>query len=147
MSLDYRLDNIADNETLCWETYTGTRDEMVALVARCTFMGPDWAWTDDAQTSVTRLSPTTSTLIFLSMQAGLGSITEKNWREFYTRVRMIEAVLGAMRASEAGAVYFTPDEVRSHVGLVTNVSDESKAKFNAKIARIVRENAERTLRA
>ena len=32
MSLDYNLTKIADRDTLCWETRTGTPEEMVALV-------------------------------------------------------------------------------------------------------------------
>ena len=146
MSLDYNLTKIANRDTLCWETYTGTHEEMAALVARVTFMGPDWAWTDASHTSVTRRSVTTHVLIFASMHVGFGSITEKNWEAYFERLSTVEQVLGPFRTSEEGPVFFTPDDVKAHIGLSTNVGAESPAKFNAKVARWRRENAAQTSR-
>jgi hypothetical protein len=146
MSLDYNLTKIANRDTLCWETRTGTPEEMAALVARVTFMGPDWAWTDDSKTSVTRRSVTTHVLIFASMHVGFGSITEKNWEAYFERLSTVEQVLGPFRTSEEGPVFFTPDDVKAHIGLSTNVGAESPAKFNAKVARWRRENAAQTSR-
>ena len=131
MSLDYNLTKIADRDTLCWETRTGTPEEMVALVARCTFMGPDWAWTDDKQTSVTRMGVTTHCLLFAGIHVGLSAITEANWQAYFE--------------SEEGPVFFTAEDVKAHIGLSTNVGHESPAKFNAKVARWHRENAARAL--
>lgn len=146
MSLNYDLTKIVDRNTLCWETFTGTPEEMNARVMRCTFMGPDWSWTDSTKTSVTRMSVTTHCLIFASMNVGMRQITEANWEEFYTRLSTVEQVFGAFRQNEEGPAYFTPEDVKAHIGLSTNVGDESKAKFNAKVARWHRENARKSLR-
>lgn len=146
MSLDYNLTKIANSDTLCWETYTGTPEEMAALVARCTVVGPDWAWADAAHTRVTRMDVTTHCLIWASIHVGLRGITEKNWEEYYTRLSTVEQVLGAFRQSEEGPVVFTAEDVKAHIGLSTNVGDESPAKFNAKGARWRRENARKPLR-
>ena len=146
MSLDYNLTKIADRDTLCWETRTGTPEEMVALVARCTFMGPDWAWTDDKQTSVTRMGVTTHCLLFAGIHVGLSAITEANWQAYFERLSTVEQVLGPFRQSEEGPVFFTAEDVKAHIGLSTNVGDESPAKFNAKVARWHRENARKSLR-
>jgi hypothetical protein len=142
MSLNYNFTKIVNADTLCWETYTGTTEELEALVRRVTFMGPDWSWA-----SVTRMSVTTHCMIWASIHVGLSGITEKNWQEFYTRLSTVERTLGAFRSDEARTpVFFTPEDVRAHIGLSMNVGDESKAKFNAKIARWHRENARKALR-
>lgn len=146
MSLNYNLTKIANADTLCWETYTGTPEEMAALAARCTFMGPDWSWTDDSKASVTRMSVTTHCLIWASIHVGLSGITEKNWQEFFERLSTVEQTLGAFRKGSEGPVFFTPEDVKAHIGLSLNVADESKTKFNAKIARWHRENARKLLR-
>jgi hypothetical protein len=145
MSLNWNLNDIPGHDTLCWETYTGTPEEMAALVERMFFTGPNWEWTAD-KTAVSRMSTTTHTILLLSMQVGLGRITEVNWREWYTRLSMIEKLYGPMRATSDGPVFLTPDEVRAHIGLRVNVADETKAKFNARMARFLREQASRALR-
>ena len=147
MSLNYDLSNIRDRDIVCWETYTGTPEEMAALVARCTFFGPDWAWTDEyTKTSVTRMSVTTHVLIFASMHVGLSRIDEKNWEAYFERLSTVEQVLGPFRRSDEGPVFFTPEDVKAHIGLKTNVGDEPTRTFNAKVARWHRENARKLLR-
>lgn len=146
MSLNWNLNDIPDHMNTCYETFTGTPEEMAALVERMSFTGPNWAWTAD-KSAVERVSTTAHAIILLSMQVGLGRITEANWREWYTRLAMIEKLYGPMRATSDGPVFFTPDEVRAHIGLRVNVADETKAKFNARMARFLREQASRALRA
>ena len=145
MSLDYNLTKIENADTLCWETRDGTPEEMASLVARRTFMGPDWAWTDAAHTRVTRRSVTTHCLLFASIHVGLSAITEKNRQVYFERLSTVEQVLGPFRQSEEGPVFFTAEDVRAHIGLSTNVGNESPATFNAKVARWHRENAARSL--
>lgn len=72
----------------------------------------------------------TDALIWASLGVGLPRITEKNWRRWYARVHIIEKVTGAWRFDGDGTpVYFTPDEVRSHIGLSTNVTPETDAQW------------------
>ncbi len=71
------------------------------------------------------------------MSVGLGAITAANAGEFYARLnllekldgnRLIRAEVDGERPSEA-ASRITPDEVRQHIGLSCNVSDETRAAW------------------
>lgn len=146
MSLNFDLSKIPSWETVCYETLTDTPEAMAALVAECRFFGPSWAWADDRK-SVRRMSVTTNTLVFATMSIGVGNITAANWQEVYTRLTMHERVFGALRIGPDGESGFTPEEVRAHIGLHTNVRDESKAWFHAHLVRNLRLDAGRTLRA
>lgn len=76
-------------------------------------------------------------LIFATMGVGINHITEDNAREFYERVSFIEKVNGASRHGwedgEHVPVYFTPDEIRRFIGLRTNASVLTKAKFKTNV--------------
>lgn len=79
--------------------------------------------------------PVTDALIWATMAIGMNNITEKNWIEFFQRIRAIERVSGAYvnrpnvtsRFDPKG--FITPLEVYSHIGLHTNASSLSLAKF------------------
>ena len=76
------------------------------------------------------MASATEALIWLTMAVNMGQITEKNWRQFYTRVAFVERVFGARRRNrEGGHVYFTPAEVKDHIGLTTNVAKMTDAQF------------------
>ena len=65
--------------------------------------------------------PDTQSIIFTTMSVGLGEITEKNWLEFYARMRIIEKLGG-----------FTPipsQRVKEHIGLRTNVNNETRNQW------------------
>lgn len=63
------------------------------------------------------------------------AITEKNWTEVYCRLQILETVLGCQRRYNNGAdnptrdMYFTPEEIKSLVGLRVNVGNKSHAEF------------------
>ena len=142
MALISKVSDIHDNENLCYERFTGSQEDMEARVARVTFMGPDWYWTDSTKTSVYRTSVTTHCLIFATMSVGMGSITEKNAKEFFTRLSMHETAFGAFRRDGEGKpTPFTFDEVKAHIGLRTNVSEEANAAFNKRLASNMRRDA------
>lgn len=60
-------------------------------------------------------------MIWATMSVGIGRITEKNAAEFYARLALLRKIDGAPE--------ITPEQVRWHIGLRTNVSDESRAQF------------------
>jgi len=75
------------------------------------------------------------TLIKATMTVGLGRITKTNWMKFYSRLHAYERLFGPfrLRREEDGGdielVYFTPEEVRSHIGLGTNVPNMTDTKW------------------
>lgn len=134
MSLNWDLSKVENHGTKCWETFTGTTEEMQKRVDIVTFMGPYWNWADDSKSSVRRMNLTTQTLIWASMSVGLGEITLKNHEEWYRRINMLETSDGAYRlaqqpSGEKTGVMVTPEEVQEHIGLKVNVTDMTKAKW------------------
>jgi hypothetical protein len=86
--------------------------------------------------------PATDGLIWLSLTTGIPSITEKNADEVIERIRIIEEVFGAMRVGEnLKGLYFTAEEIRAHIGLVTNASRKTRVEFSKGIMRRVEEKA------
>ena len=73
MSLNYDLGKIQNFKDLCWL--------------------PNEVGEDGKQTF--SLNPVTRALTFHAMGIGMGSITKKNWKEFFIRVAAVEAVEGA----------------------------------------------------
>ena len=125
MSLNWDLTKIENNDDLCWYE-TGEKGE-------------------DGKPLV-RLNSITEALIWATIAVKLGDITDKNWREFWTRLHMSERVYGPSLRRDGEEYYLSPDDVRAHIGLSCNVCDESKQKFHHAMARGLRDNAERRLR-
>ena len=101
MSLSYDISEVEDYRNKCYE---GEGDSL-------------------------RLHPETEILVFLTMTIGMGTSTEKNWREFAAR---------AVLANFAWPTGMTRGEmenlVRRHIGLSTNVFPKtSRSKFMKKI--------------
>lgn len=61
------------------------------------------------------MTPVTETLIWSCLSVKLGEITEKNWREFYARLQTWNLVV----CHEPSSI--TPQDVKNHIGLKTNV--------------------------
>lgn len=147
MSLNWNLSKIDGYKDVCYERHVGSPEEMGEMERRVTLTGPDWAWEDDSHTALVRLSPITHALIWHTMAIGMGSITERNWQEFYRRVHCRERVAGSLLLSSEGSPHhIKPQDVRRHIGLKTNVAEESAAAFNGSTMRILREQAEREVR-
>ena len=85
--------------------------------------------------------PITNALIWGTLSVGMNSITEKNWKEFYTRCHIIETIHGAWLYDRDGTRHITPKDVKSHIGLGTNVTNISNAKFKDDIDRWLRSQA------
>lgn len=151
MGLHFDFSNVKDKDKVCWETITGTPDEVSKIVQKdaSLFFSAPWQVAEDGK-SARRLGATTQVLIFVCMNLLVGEITEKNWKEVYLRLNMYERATGALRnKTENGRselVMFTPDEVRAHVGLKMNIVHESMAAFKKNLVRILHEDAVRELR-
>ena len=137
MSLDYKLSKIKNWHTLCFETFTGSPEEMQARVDTVSLFGPAWVWVDEEHTAIERVSPTTFCLIFAAMVVRLGEITEANVEEWYRRLSTLESIHGAYRIGRQGDLNvpytYTLEEVRAHIGLRVNVSDVPTRTWNAQI--------------
>jgi hypothetical protein len=104
MSLNWNISEVENYQQLCWVP-TGEVDE-------------------DGK-ELKRLSGVTDALIWLTMMVDLGSITEKNYRDFALRVRMYESIFGPMLRDRP----ITTKDVKDHIGLRTNVAPTTWAKF------------------
>ncbi len=113
MALHWNIGDVKDHETLCLEDH------------------------EDGDGSK-KLTDATYSLVWATIPVGLGAITEKNWREFWVRLRFVEHLGNAYRFrfvddGEGGKrrqdIYFTPEEVHAHIGLRTNASPMSKTAF------------------
>jgi hypothetical protein len=104
MSLDYMLDKIEDYENVCWLP-APTKENPEAV----------------------EMNPVTHALIFATIAVGIGKITKENVAEFAARFRMLEKIDGAWLAGS-----ITDVEFRAHIGLATNVSNETRAQWAAR---------------
>lgn len=105
-------------------------------------MGLNWDITDcDDECTSDEEWPTTNAIILPTMQVGLGTITEKNVDEFFIRLHVIEAIFGPMVSRNGEPTRISYEDVRHRIGLRVNVTDETKAKWNARIGKILRDRA------
>ena len=82
-----------------------------------------WGWVkDEAGEEV--LNPLTDRLIWATMAVELGDITEKNADEFYIRLQTL-----GYRFGSKGYATITREDVRKHIGLKTNVSNETRKSW------------------
>ncbi len=103
MSFNWDLQNIDDHKAKCWVKV------------------------EDGY----QLAPVTETLIWASLGTGIGTITEKNWREVYARIVFLEGLYGTfLRNADGEPRPITPQDIIEHLGLWTNVgSDEAVTKW------------------
>lgn len=91
--------------------------------------------------------PVTDRIVWHLLAIGISKITEENAEKVYRRISMIEEVSGpslvyARDGKETG-IFITMEDIRNHIGLCTNVTNMTDAKFNSHLADIVRRVAER----
>ena len=120
MALSYDLGRIADWENVC--KITATEDDPMNGVKKG----------DRIQ------NPVTTTLIWATMAVGMGSITEQNAQQFYCRLAAYEKLFGPMMYRgtdwpEGQEPNITAEDVILHIGLGTNVSLETDAKWKNRI--------------
>jgi len=129
MALNWNIGSIRDHETLC---FVGEGDKR-------------------------KMRGTTETLIYATMFLGMNGITEKNWQEFYFRMSFYERLNGGLRRKWDGEgseeVVFTADEIKAHIGLGTNATNETSARWKKRMvelwardwkSRLIRETTTKT---
>jgi len=126
MSLNWNLTKIANLDEVCYEI--ATKDN----VHRGVMAGQAY------------LKAESETLIWACMAVGMGGITEANHETFYARLSIYEKLNGAFlqvydeEAKKAHDQPVTLELVKLHIGLSTNVSNETAAKW---AKRIITDNA------
>lgn len=71
----------------------------------------------------------TTAIVFCTMSIGMGRITEENAAEFYARTTLVEKIHGTFRFGGQGNMGITIADVRRRIGLTTNVSSETRARW------------------
>jgi hypothetical protein len=117
MSLNYVLDKIEDYENLCWEP-TGE--------------------VDSNGDELVRINSKTEAIIFATMALGINKITEKNLVEWATRCKLAAGV-GYLSKK------ITVEDLRAHIGLSTNASPLTAAKFRANLYKQVESDSKREM--
>tara|TARA_R100001377_G_scaffold62327_1_gene38189 strand:+ start:54 stop:455 length:402 start_codon:yes stop_codon:yes gene_type:complete len=84
-------------------------------------------------------------LIWITMSVGMNSITEKNWIDFYTRMKLLGVDRNLLRKDKDGnyTVPISAEEVKDHIGLVTNADTLTKAEFFKRVYKSVYNETER----
>lgn len=119
MGLHWNIESVEDCDTLCF-------DPILDAERKPTF--------DSDGKPCRGLKIETETLIFMTMSLGMRGITEKNWKEFFTRMDAWEKLFGAILTSldENGKRVphpFTEEQIKAHIGLSTNASPLSDTQF------------------
>lgn len=89
----------------------------------------DFEFEPDPKGKEKRLQTRTDALIWVTMSVGMGQITEKNHEEFFKRVAFLETIGSAYRMRGGKPVKYTLEDIKRHIGLSTNVSTETQAKW------------------
>lgn len=72
----------------------------------------------------------TEILIWATMSVDLGSITEANIEEWFLRMTFVERLFGTFGTNGDGTPWrITPEVLRRHIGLSTNVTTHTRAKW------------------
>lgn len=123
MSLNWNVSKIADVDRVVWRVATEDNDGK------------------GEKAGESYMQQRTESLIWAAMVIGLGAITEKNADEWIFRLRMYEKLRGACRSRRVDGewvdTYFTPLDVREHIGLSTNVTPITRTKFVNHMASLV----------
>jgi hypothetical protein len=125
MSLNWDISKIKNADDLCWlPAGPGEKDED------------------------RKMNPITNALIWTTMSVGMGAVTEKNHLEFFARCELVSKLSGAPLTKVEGGkrvdINFTLEDIKAHIGISTNVSDETQGKW---LTRIGKNFIEGTIRA
>lgn len=91
------------------------------------------------ETTGVRLKKIPQTIILSTMSVGMRSITEENHVRFFNRLRILETVYGPLlfKHTKRGPVprLIELEDVKRMIGLKTNASEISRAKFISNIGK------------
>lgn len=89
--------------------------------------------------------PVTDAIVWRLMAVGIASITEENYEKVYFRVRTYEHLTGSAmayeREGELRRCPLTRQDIINHIGLSTNVSTLTDAKWKEKILKLAEREA------
>ena len=91
---------------------------------------PDGTFDKDGE-PMGKMPDVLNSLIWITMSIGMNSITEKNWEDFYTRMKLLGVDRSLLRIDENGSptIPISAEDVRDHIGLMTNASSKTKTQF------------------
>lgn len=78
----------------------------------------------------------TQALIFATMSIGMDEITTENAGEFYSRIKVLEAVIGAIVVVQDNDYFFSTGDISRRIGLKTNGGRETRTKFLNRMLKI-----------
>lgn len=110
MSLDWNLSKIEGHQEMCWVDH------------------PDHPGDKKKQ----RMWHITEALIWATISVDMGEITALNWKEFAARLRLVEQANGPFfwdSNDRKVPQYITPEQVKQHIGLKTNVFYLTRKKW------------------
>lgn len=101
----------------------------------CYVLNPEIPKDERTESYGFKLNPITEAIIWLTMSVDINEITEKNYHEFYWRVRFIDKFKGIKMLNatdKANRIHtFNPNlkQIKAHIGLSTNASNYTRAEF------------------
>ena len=114
MSLDYNLSDIKNYNSLYRKLKKGEEGYSETEVYK-------------------KLKPQFERIIWVTMIIGIREITDKNWERFYNRINIWEKVFGSgyykRNRKKLVPILVTKEDVQRMIGLRTNASPLSDAKF------------------
>lgn len=100
-----------------------------------------YGWQMDAE-GVEFVAPISKAITLSTISVGIGQITDKNVEEFYARLILLDRVWGIATFKVTNPDYdpdtvenlwidyvISPDDVRQHIGLFTNVRNETRVEW------------------
>lgn len=111
MALHWNLEGIADRQTVCF--MLAVDDERMSGIKRGERI----------------LNPVTNALIWATMAVGIGKLTADNVDEFWTRLQLLDRLDGGSFCEDMDGTKLDRGDVERHVGLSTNVTNETRAKW------------------
>ena len=117
--------------------------------------GEKYLWWDKEENCYVRSNHVTDALVWGSMMIDIGEITEENCWEVlrryavWNRLGHCRVYIQSWESDYDGDLQerdLTIDDIRSHIGLTTNVGNTSKAKFRNRVATWIMEKADDSVR-
>jgi hypothetical protein len=79
-------------------------------------------------------------IVLSTVIVALSDITNENFDKFYNRINVLERLNGPFLFQDKNPYYISKNDVKRMIGLNTNVSNETKAKFFNRVKRNLPEN-------
>ena len=109
---------------------------------------PDGTFDKDGE-PMGKMPDVLNSLIWITMSIGMNSITEKNWEDFYTRMKLLGVDRNLLRRDEDGnyTIPISAEDVRDHIGLHTNASSKTKTQFLKQAYEVASRETERVAKS